>query len=84
MQNKHNPHHLHITSHHSTPHHLFTRPAGQYLQVSVVDVIIVVGVIPPSGGLKQMLSLCRLTFDRIIVIKSGKVKPIQLKEIKES
>ena len=52
--------------------------------VSTVVVIIVVGVIPPSGSQKQMLSLCRLTLDRIIVIKSGNVEPIQFKEIKES
>ena len=50
----------------------------------VVIVVVVLVVIPPSGSQKQMLSLCRLTLDRIIVIKSGKVKPIQFKEIKES
>ena len=42
----------------------------------VVIVVVVLVVIPPSGSQKQMLSLCRLTLDRIIVIKSGKAKPI--------
>ena len=84
------PHHLHITPHHSTPLH-DTKHCLTFLQGRPGDILKclllflwLLGVIPPSGCLKQMLSLCRLTLVRIFVIKSSEVKPIQLKEIKES
>ena len=80
MQNKHNLHH-HTTPHHTTPLDIISPfykvglVISSYISPVAVGVV-VVGDIPPSRGLKQMLSLCRLALARIIVITSGKAKPI--------